>query len=199
MTADRLRRALAGRPVSRLETATLQAPYRTSPGALREAAVLVPVYFHADGAPHVLMTRRRSDLRLHPGQISWPGGRIDPGDADSRAAALREAHEEVGLDPDHVEVVGRLSEALAVLSGFRLTPWVGLVPYPYTYVAHPAEVAGLVELSVADLLAPGAHRIGEAEAFGMMHEVHTFEVAGEQVWGASARILHELLTVWRTA
>jgi hypothetical protein len=76
---------------------------------------------------------------------------------------------------------------------------VGVVPYPYPYVAQPAEVAGLVELPVADLLAPGAHRIGKAEAFGMVHEVHTFEVAGEQVWGASARILHELLAVWRTA
>ncbi len=199
MTPERLRGALAGHPISRLDLAALRGGYAGSPGALREAAVLVPVYFHDDGAPHVLMTRRRNDLRLHPGQISWPGGRIDPGDADSRAAALREAHEEIGLAPDHVEVLGRLSEALAVLSGFRLTPWVGLVPYPYPYVAQPAEVAGLVELSVADLLAPGAHRIGEAEAFGMMHEVHTFEVAGEQVWGASARILHELLTVWRTA
>jgi 8-oxo-dGTP pyrophosphatase MutT (NUDIX family) len=199
MTGERLRRALAGRPFSRLDVAALEGGYLGSPGALREAAVLVPVYFHPDGEAHVLMTRRRNDLRLHPGQISWPGGRIDPGDADSLAAALREAHEEIGLDPDHVEVVGRLGEALAVLSGFRLTPWVGVVPYPYPYVAHPAEVAGLVELSVADLLAPGAHRIGTAEAFGMVHEVHTFEVAGEQVWGASARILHELLTVWRTA
>jgi 8-oxo-dGTP pyrophosphatase MutT (NUDIX family) len=198
MTADRLRRALAGHPISRLDTAALQAGYRVSPGALREAAVLVPVYFDGEAA-RVLMTRRRNDLRLHPGQISWPGGRIDPGDADSRAAALREAHEEIGLDPAHVEVVGRLGEALAVLSGFRLTPWVGVVPYPYPYIAQPDEVAGLVELSVADLLAPGAHRIGTAEAFGLVHEVHTFEVAGEVVWGASARILHELLTVWRSA
>ena len=108
MTGERLRRALSGRPTSRLDLATLARGYLGSPGALREAAVLVPVYFHPDGEAHVLMTRRRNDLRLHPGQISWPGGRIDPGDADSRAAALREAHEEIGLDPDHVEVVGRL-------------------------------------------------------------------------------------------
>jgi len=199
MTAERLRRALAGHPISRLDVSRLEAGYRVSPGALREAAVLVPVHFHADGSAHVLMTRRRNDLRLHPGQISWPGGRIDPGDADSLAAALREAHEEIGLVPDHVEVVGRLGEALAVLSGFRLTPWVGVVPYPYPYIAQPSEVAGLVELSVADLLAPGTHRTGKAEAFGIVHEVHTFEVAGEEVWGASARILHELLTVWRNA
>ena len=104
MNADRLRRALAGRPISRLDVSKLEAGYRVSPGALREAAVLVPVYFHADGAAHVLMTRRRNDLRLHPGQISWPGGRIDPGDADSLAAALREAHEEIGLAPEIDEI-----------------------------------------------------------------------------------------------
>ena len=198
MTLDRLRRALAGRPVSRLDTSTLSPGYRDSPGALAEAAVLVPVFFRA-GAPNVLMTRRRNDLRLHPGQISFPGGRIDPGDADARAAALREAHEEIRLSPADVDVVGRLDEALTVLSGFRLTPWVGVVPYPYPYVAHPEEVAGLVELSVADLLAPGIHWTGTREAFGMLHEVHTFEVGGEVVWGASARILHELLTLWRNA
>jgi 8-oxo-dGTP pyrophosphatase MutT (NUDIX family) len=198
MTADGLRRALAGRPFSRLDTSAFAAGYRGSPGALAEAAVLVPVYFRS-GEASVLMTRRRNDLRLHPGQISFPGGKIDPADADARAAALREAEEEIGLAPADVEVVGRLGEALAVLSGFRLTPWVGVVPYPYPYVAQPDEVAGLVELSVSDLLVPGTHRTGTQEAFGMVHEVHTFEVGGEVVWGASARILHELLTVWRSA
>jgi 8-oxo-dGTP pyrophosphatase MutT (NUDIX family) len=198
MTLEALRRFLAGRPAGRLDLSAIAPAYRDSPGALAEAAVLVPVY-ERDGVPHVLMTRRREDLRLHPGQISFPGGRIEPGDADPRAAALREAEEEIGLRPSHVEVVGRLSETLVVLSGFRLTPWVGVVPYPYPYVAQQEEVAGLVELSVHDLLAPGSHRIGTREAYGMVHEVHTYEVGGNVVWGASARILHELLTAWRRA
>ncbi len=198
MTLAALRRGLHGRPFSRLDLAALEPAYRTSTAALAEAAVLVPV-FSKDGVPHVLMTRRRDDLRLHPGQISFPGGRVDPGDADAQAAALREAEEEIGLAPAHVEILGRLGEALVVTSGFRLTPWVGVVPYPYPYVAQPDEVAGLVEFPVADLLAPGSHRVGTREAFGMVHEVHTFDVGGEVVWGASARILHELLTVWRTA
>ena len=124
---------------------------------------------------------------------------MEPGDADARAAALRETEEEIGLAASRVEGVGRLSETLVVTSGFRLTPWVGVVPYPYPYVAQPEEVAGLVELPVAGLLAPGSHRVGTREAFGMVHEVHTFEVGGETVWGASARVLHELLVAWRGA
>ncbi len=198
MKIDDLRRALPGHPFTRLDVIALTPAYRHSTGALAEAAVLVPV-FSRGGEPHVLMTRRRADLRLHPGQISFPGGRIDPADADAQAAALREAEEEIGLSPADVEVLGRLGEALVVTSGYRLTPWVGVVPYPYPYVAHPDEVAGLVELSVADLLTPGSHRVDFREAFGMMHEVHTFDVGGNLVWGATARILHELLTVWRTA
>ena len=198
MTLDGLRRALAGRPWGRLDVGALAPAYAASPGALAEAAVLVPVFVRA-GEPWVLMTRRRHDLRLHPGQVSFPGGRMEPGDPDARAAALRETEEEIGLPPSRVEVVGRLSETLVVMSGFRLTPWVGVVPYPYPYVAQPEEVAGLVELPVAGLLAPGSHRVGTREAFGMVHEVHTFEVGGETVWGASARILHELLAAWRGA
>jgi 8-oxo-dGTP pyrophosphatase MutT (NUDIX family) len=198
MTVEALRRALAGRPFTLLDFVALERTYRHSPAKLAKAAVLVPI-FTRDGEPHVLMTRRHADLRFHPGQISFPGGRIDPADRDAQAAALREAEEEIGLAPADVEVLGRLDEALVVTSGFRLTPWVGLVPYPYPYVAQPDEVAGLVEFSIADLLAPGSHRVDAREAFGMVHVVHTFDVGGQVVVGATARILHELLAAWRSA
>ncbi len=198
MTLAGLRRALAGRPVTRLDLSRISPAYRETPGALSEAAVLVPVT-EAAGDLQVVMIRRRDDLRLHPGQISFPGGRIEPEDADARAAALREAREEIGLDPADVEVVGRLSETLVVLTGFRLTPWVGVVPYPYRFVAQQEEVAGIVHFRVEDLLRPGVHRTGTREAHGMVHEVHYFEMGDAVIWGASARILHELLTAWRNA
>jgi 8-oxo-dGTP pyrophosphatase MutT (NUDIX family) len=198
MTLARLRRALAGRPFAGLDVARLSAAYASSEGALREAGVLVPV-FEKEGAPHVLMTRRRADLRLHPGQISFPGGRLEPGDADALAAALREAEEEAGIARGDVETIGRLSEALVVTSGFRLTPWVGVVPYPYPWVAQAAEVAEIVEVPVAALARPGARRVETREAYGMTHEVHIYTVGEYRIWGATARVLSELLVAWEDA
>lgn len=194
MTLAQVRTALARRAFRTLDPSTLSAGYLGSPGRLREAAVLVPL-FEKRGALHVLMTRRREDLRLHPGQISFPGGRIDEEDPDARHAALRETHEEVGIAPADVEVIGRLSETLVVMTGFRLTPWVGVVPYPYPWRAAPGEVAEIVEVATADLRRPGVHRTEIREAFGMTHQVHYFTIGDRTIWGASARILSELLSL----
>lgn len=123
---------------------------------------------------------------------------MDPGE-DSLSAALREAREEVGIDPADVELLGRLSEALVIVTGFRLTPWVGVVPYPYRWTPHPGEVAETLEVPVAELLRPGAHRTEKREVHGMLHEVHFFTLGPDTVWGATARVLAELLSAWRPA
>jgi len=191
-----LRAALAARRPTLLDLDRISPEYRNSDGALREAAVLVAL-FHKAGEACVLLTRRCADLRHHAGQISFPGGRIDPHDEDSLAAALREAEEEVGLAPGHVDVLGRLSEQLVVVTGFRLTPWVGSVPYPYPYRPHPGEVDEILEVPLAQLARPGAHRTETREAYGMLHEVHFFTLGKDTIWGATARVLHELLGVWK--
>ena len=196
MSFEALRAALAGRAPGRLDLGAISPQYLQSEGALRPAAVLVPL-FDKDGAAHVLMTRRRADLRRHAGQISFPGGRVDPGDESTLAAALREAEEEVGLDPVRVEVLGELSEQLVVVTGFRLTPWVGRVPYPYPFRPHPGEVDEILEVPLHLLARPGVHRTESREAFGMMHEVHFFSLGRDTIWGATARVLSELLAVWR--
>jgi 8-oxo-dGTP pyrophosphatase MutT (NUDIX family) len=196
VSLERLRAALAARtpgvaPVYRI------APEHAPPGGFARAANLVLLDDHA-GEPHLLLTRRPLHMRRHAGQLSFPGGRMEDGE-DALAAALREAREEIGLDPGRVDVLGRLSETLVLQSAFRLTPWVASVPYPYPYVADPREVDEILHVPFSALLRPGAHRVERRLAYGMGLDVHYFDLDGEVLWGATARITFELLGVWRTA
>jgi len=195
VTVERLRAALSARspgdaPVDRIR------PEHLPPGGFAPAANLVALD-ERDGEVHLLLTRRPRHMRRHPGQLSFPGGRIEPGE-DALAAALREAREEIGLEPARVDVLGRLSETLVLQSAFRLTPWVASVPYPYAYVAEPREVEAILHVPLSALLRPGAHRVEKREAYGMNLDVHYFELGDEVLWGATARITWELLGVWRT-
>jgi 8-oxo-dGTP pyrophosphatase MutT (NUDIX family) len=188
-----LARALAARtpkpaPIDRI------APEHLPPGGFGLAAVLVPLH-QKDGVPHVLVTERRGDLKHHAGQFSFPGGRLEPGEG-SLDAALREAQEEVGLDPARVEVLGRLSETVVLQSAFRLTPWVASVPYPYPYAAAPREVEAIWHVPLPALLAPGAHRTERRLFYGLEVDVHHYDVEGRTIWGATARVLSELLGIW---
>jgi 8-oxo-dGTP pyrophosphatase MutT (NUDIX family) len=196
MTIEGLRAALATRAPQALPIDGM-APEHLPRGGFSRAAALVPLH-HKDGAPHVLLTRRPGHLRRHAGQISMPGGRIEPGE-EPLDAALREAEEEIGLARGRADVLGRLSETLVLQTAFRLTPWVASVPYPYPYAAAPGEVEEILHVPLAQLLAPGVHRVEPREAYGMRVDVHYFTIGEDVLWGATARIVWELLGVWRTA
>lgn len=195
MSFDRLQAALGARPLGPDPTAGVGAGH-LPPGGFRHASVLVPLH-EVEGAPHVLLTLRPKTMTHHPGQIAFPGGRIDAGE-ESLQAALREAHEEVGLDRRQVRVLGRLSDVMVLTTPFRLTPWVASVPYPYPYAAAPDEVEEILHVPFAALLDEAAYGVSHVEAYGMLLDTHTYRVGAHRIWGATARILHELLSVWRT-
>jgi len=155
-----------------------------------DAAVLVPLFFDADRLS-VVLTRRREDLRRHAGEISFPGGRQDPIDEDLRATALREAEEEIGLAPSSVELLGALQPTPTIATDFAIYPFVGLIESGHVWRPAEAEVAEILELSLADLAAGyGRRRLLRR---GVPFRTDTYVVGEHLVWGATARMLADLL------
>ena len=153
------------------------------------AAVLVG--FVMRGEPALLLTKRNERLKRHAGQVSFPGGRIDPMDVDATAAALREAEEEIGLVPRHVEVLGRLGDFLTG-TGFRITPVVGLVSPDLALRPDPHEVDLVFEFPVETLLDPGAPRRERQERRGIARDVWIWPHPEHYIWGATAAIMVHL-------
>ena len=158
------------------------------------AAVLVPIILGP--TPGVLLTKRTERLRRHAGQVSFPGGRIDPGDRDATGAALREAQEEIGLAPAQVEVVGTLPDYVTG-TGYLVSPIVGLVPPSLTYTPAPDEVEAVFELPMDVLLDPAAPQRRRAQYRGRWREFWVWPHPDFYIWGATAAILLHLARVLR--
>jgi 8-oxo-dGTP pyrophosphatase MutT (NUDIX family) len=188
--------ALERRPDPPL-TPTDEVPIVELPGpARRPAAVLCLLFDWTAGGctqAHVVLTRRSSRLRSHSHQVSFPGGRLDIGESPS-AAALREAREEVGIQPATVEVIGRLSALRTAVNPSPITPFVGVVPERPHLVPNPAEVERAFDVALVELLDPDVYR-EELWTFpdGTERPMEFFELFGDTVWGATARMLVELL------
>jgi 8-oxo-dGTP pyrophosphatase MutT (NUDIX family) len=158
-------------------------------GDLVPAAVLVAIVTGAQ--PGIMLTKRSATLRRHSGQVSFPGGRIDPDDASAEHAALREAHEEIGLEPRFVEVLGRLSDYITG-TGYRVTPVLGLVAPGFVATLSAAEVDTVFELPLATLMDPAAPERREAEFAGRVRQYWVWPHPEHFVWGATAAILVHL-------
>jgi 8-oxo-dGTP pyrophosphatase MutT (NUDIX family) len=158
-------------------------------GGIR-AAVLVPLYLDG-GELHAVFTRRRDDLRRHPGEISFPGGRQDEGDADLAATALREAHEEIGLAPDQVDLLGALEPTPTIATGYAVYPFVGLLEPGHQWTLSAREVAQVLELPLRSLR--DGYRRQRLIRRGIPIRTDTYVVADHLIWGATARILSDLL------
>jgi 8-oxo-dGTP pyrophosphatase MutT (NUDIX family) len=156
-----------------------------------EAAVLVPLYFDAADELHAVFTKRRHDLRRHPGEISFPGGRRDPGDTDLTATALREAHEEIGLPAAAVELVGALPPTATFVTNYAVYPFVGIIDPGFEWLIADAEVAEVLELPLGAVRAGyGKRRLVRR---GVPFRTDSYQVGDHLIWGATARMVTDLL------
>ena len=156
-------------------------------GPLRPAGVLIPIMQRPTGLT-ILLTQRARALRIHAGQASFPGGRMEARDPDVHATALRETHEEVGIEPSHVDVIGYL-QAMPTITGFAVTPVVGVVDAGAEVVVDPSEVDYTFEVPLDFLLDKSNDRLVDREWGGQRFRLKEFHYDGERVWGATAYML----------
>lgn len=157
---------------------------------LRPAAVLVPVWLRPEGAG-VILTKRSSHLKHHPGQIAFPGGKVDASDAGPEAAALRETQEEIGLDPSRVQILGSLPVHETV-TGFAVTPFVGLIRGPFSPIPEAGEVEEVFTVPLSHVLDPARYSIERRQWMGVWRRYYAVPHGPYYIWGATARILRGL-------
>lgn len=185
-TLDRIRRALS-QTGSESSDFDLNSGYQREKRVLRAAGVLVPLIERSEGLS-VLLTKRASGLKHHPGQIAFPGGKVDDTDADVTAAALREAHEEVGLDPAFVTVLGSMPIHETV-TGFAVTPVLGHITTPFSPVVEAGEVEEAFLVPLHHLLRPENYSIQQRLWLGQWRSFYTVPWGPYYIWGATARML----------
>jgi 8-oxo-dGTP pyrophosphatase MutT (NUDIX family) len=157
----------------------------------RASAVLAPLYEH-DGEPFVVLTRRSSALRVHSGEVSFPGGGQDHGEALADTAR-REACEEIGLDPGSVTFIGELDHLSTITSNSFIVPFVGVLPGRPQLTPNPGEVDAVLHVPLAELLDPAIFREERWDVFGTLRPIWFFDLVGDTVWGATAAMLRQLL------
>jgi 8-oxo-dGTP pyrophosphatase MutT (NUDIX family) len=164
--------------------------------SLTDSAVLLPIY-QRDGKCHIIFTKRTDHLTHHKGQISFPGGGRHGDDKTLLETALRESHEEIGLQEADVRILGELDDAATVTSLYRIVPFVGLIPYPYDFKIDRFEVEEVFGLPLEGLLNNANRKVEDMVYGDKIIRAYTYELDGRVIWGATAWILNQFLEILR--
>lgn len=165
---------------------------------LTEAAVLVPIFYKQEEY-HILFTLRSNSLAHHSGQVSFPGGTYSESDSNLLDTALRESWEEIRLNPEDVDVVGELDDTQTTTSGFIITPYVAFIPHPHKFTPNPHEIIEIFDIPVSALLNEANFRQENQIMDGKAFNEYFYEYNGRVIWGATARILKQLLDIFQSA
>jgi len=183
---DHLRHSFSSRKKKRLTSKKLNA-----------AAVLVPLFYDGNEY-HVLLTQRSNKVFHHKGQIAFPGGKPHKADASLLDTALRESWEEVGLSPEDVEVIGELDDTATRTSGFSISPFVALIPYPYSFTRNHYEIDDILDVPLSVLTDPSNYTEQIVDDDGEPVTAFTYQHNGRIIWGATASIIKQLLDTLRS-
>jgi 8-oxo-dGTP pyrophosphatase MutT (NUDIX family) len=180
---------------TRLEAVAQRAPVSLIPPipglVLKPAGVLIPAY-RRDLRPHLLFTRRSRELSTHSGEISFPGGGQESSDLDERAAALRETHEELGIVPSTVRVIGPFDQVISI-AGYRVATYLAEIPPPPVPAINHSEVEEVIEVDLVRILADEQHRSEVVDRFGFRYELHFYQYDEHVIWGMTGGLLYRLL------
>ena len=184
---EKIRQALASRRKEKI-----------SDRGLSQAAVLVPLLCKG-GEYHILFTRRSNQVAHHKGQVSFPGGAFSEGDCSLLDTALRESWEEIGLEAGDVEILGELDDTPTVSSGFAISPFVALIPYPYEFKVSHEEIDEIFDVPISALLSKAKVRQESRVVLGEIVTAFSYEYGGRVIWGATAGIVKQFLEIWQSA
>ena len=167
--------------------------YKYADVPYRRAAVLIPLFFK-EGQAHILFTKRTDKVEHHKGQISFPGGAKDPQDEDLLATALRETHEEMGINPEHIKILGR-TDTFLTNTNYLVTPYVGYFSYPYDYLINEDEISEVIEVPLLHLLDPEVFEQKMIERGGYKWDVHFYAFGSESIWGVTGFLVSNFLSI----
>jgi len=162
------------------------------------SAVLLPVYYR-EGQYYILLTQRTERVKEHKGQISFPGGARQEGDRTLLDTALRESAEEIGLAPGEVEVLGELDDTVTATSNYIVSPFVGVIPWPYEFRVDGWEAEAIIEVPISALLDESSLSKKTEVTGGRKVTAYSYHYGGKVIWGATARILHQFLDIFTKA